>query len=182
MLIHNLNTMEDKLILTYSLLAHIKEASNHDHNSIEEVFIPIVKKGLSEYSKTKDLEEIKGSNLNEIQTKIFEVFGLKIPMPILLTIMQNIDKQINDSNIFNFYDDNAFIIKRFVFDDLEDLIATEESNISKLEVDYKNYCKQLREIEEAMYKNLVMLNVGFFIILSTNIIILKVNVYILDFQ
>lgn len=133
--------MEDRLLLTYSLLAHLKETYSSTTGSLTEIFNPIVKKGLTEYSKEHDLLEIKGANLTEIQSKVFDIFGLLIPIPILNLIMHEIEKEINDPDTFKFFsNDGAFIIKSYIFNELEDLIKEEESNLSILENDYKRYC------------------------------------------
>ena len=134
--------MEDKLLLTYSLLAHFKETSDTTSKSLIGVFVPIVKKGLSEYSKENKLTEIKGANLSEIQVKIKEIFLLEIPIPILNIIMIEIEKQIADETTFKYFsNDGAFIIKSYIFNDIEELIKTEENNLSFLENDFINYCK-----------------------------------------
>lgn len=134
--------MEDKLLLTYSLLAHFKETSDSTSKSLIDVFVPIVKKGLSEYSKENKLSEIKGANLSEIQVKIKDIFLLEIPIPILNIIMVEIEKQIGDEFTFKYFSsDGAFVIKSYIFNDIEELVKTEENNLSLLEEDFASYCK-----------------------------------------
>ena len=134
--------MTDNLLLTYSLLGYLKETNKHPTGSLTEIFVPIAKKALSDYSKEKNLTEIKGASLNEIQSKIKEVFDLEIPIPILRVILKSIEKDINDEQIFSLFDDNSFIIKSYVFEDIEEQITKERNNIKLLENNYEEFCKQ----------------------------------------
>lgn len=131
--------MKDKLIITYALLGFLKETSFRD-SAIIELYEPIVKKALSEYSAEHNLSEIKGRSLSEISKKVEDFFGLEIPIPILSAIMKNISHQIDDENIFIIYDDGAFILKSYAFCDIDQQLIIEESNIRSLEKDYKTYC------------------------------------------
>ncbi len=131
--------MKDKLIITYALLGYLKETSLRD-SAIIELYEPIVKKALSEYSAEHNLSEIKGRSLSEISKKVEDVFGLNIPIPILSTIMKNIAKQINDDNVFVVYSDGAFILKSYVFYDIDQQLEVEKENVKILEKDYKSYC------------------------------------------
>lgn len=135
--------MTDKLLLTYSLLGYLKETSKNPTGSIIELFMPIAKKALSNYSKEKGLTEIKGKSFVEIKDKIQEIFDLEIPIPILQVILQSIEKDINDEKIFKLFTrDTSFIIKSYVFDDIEEQITKESQNIKLLEKDYKEFCEQ----------------------------------------
>ena len=132
--------MDDRLILTYSLLAHLKESSRNPTGSLIDIFVPIAKKGLSEYSKEHGLTEIKGKSFSEIQNKIKDVFGLEIPLPVLNVILRQIKHEINDEKIFSIYGDGAFIIKSYIFTELEAKIEEERDNIELLCDDYRRFC------------------------------------------
>jgi len=135
--------MTDKLLLTYSLLGYLKETSKNPTGSIIELFMPIAKKALSNYSKENRLTEIKGMSFVEIKDKIQEIFELEIPIPILQVILQSIERDINDEKIFKlFTKDTSFIIKSYVFDDIEEQMTKESQNIKHLENDYKDFCEQ----------------------------------------
>jgi hypothetical protein len=135
--------MADKLLLTYSLLGYLKETSKNPTGSIIELFLPIVKKALSNYSKEQGLTEIKGKSFVEIKDKIQEIFELEIPIPILQVILKSIEKEISNEQIFKLYTrDTSFIIKSYVFNDIEDQIIRESENIKLLEKDYKMFCTQ----------------------------------------
>jgi len=133
--------MTDNLILTYSLLGYLKETAGNSTASITEIFVPIVKKALSDYSKEHQLTEIKGRSLVEIQSKIKAIFELEIPIQILQVILKDIEKELNDEQTFKLYKDGAFIIKSYVFNDIEEQIIHEEQNIKLLENDYKQFCE-----------------------------------------
>lgn len=131
--------MKDKLIITYALLGYLKETSLRD-SAIIELYEPIVKKALSEYSAEYTLSEIKGRSLSEISKKVEDMFGLNIPIPILSAIMKNIAKQIDDDNVFAIYNDGAFILKSYVFYDIDQQLEVEKKNIAILQEDYRYYC------------------------------------------
>lgn len=133
--------MEEKLLLTYSLLGYLKETSINPTSSLTEIFIPIVKKTLSDYSKENGLIEIKGKSLVEIQAKIFRIFEIEIPIPILLVILKSIERDVDDKQIFAIFKDNSFILKSYVFDDIEEQIIKEKNNIRILQNDYMSFCR-----------------------------------------
>ena len=127
------------LLTTYALLGYLKETSQSTA-SITELYTPLVKKALSDYSCEHGLSEYKGRSLSEIADKINNIFLLEIPIPILYKIMSSIRDEINDDGIFALYDDGAFIIKSFVFDDINNTIEQEQNNIQILKDDYNAYC------------------------------------------
>lgn len=129
----------EKLLSTYALLGYLKETSP-SKAAITELYIPIVKKAMSEYALEKGLTEYKGSSLSEISHKIKSIFDIEIPLPILAKIMEAISKEIDDENVFALYQDGAFIIKSYVFDSIDEVIEQEKLNIEKLRLDYHVYC------------------------------------------
>lgn len=132
--------MDNSLILTYSLLAHLKESSPNPTGSLIDIFVPIAKKALSEYSKENSLTEIKGKSFSEIQKKIKDVFGLDIPLPILDVILRQTKQEINDEKVFSIFSDGAFIIKSYIFTELESKIEEERDKLKLLSEDYNNFC------------------------------------------
>ena len=133
--------METTLLTTYSLLGYLKENSISE-GPIADLFVPIVKKALSEYAKEHHLSEYKGRSLAEIQDKIRLIFSIEIPISIIKVILSNIQKQINDEHQFVLYNDGAFIIKSYSFEDIDNIIEIEEYNIAKLQENYKQYCDE----------------------------------------
>ncbi len=132
--------MDKKLIVTYAVLAYLKETSNSSSTSIFDIYIPLIKKGLSVYSEENGLIQIMGRSLSEIQAKIFNVFGLSIPIPVLSHVLRTIERQIDDENIFKINNDNSFIIKSYVFSEIDDVISDEKKDICLLEEDFKTFC------------------------------------------
>lgn len=130
---------KEKLLSTYALLGYLKETSP-SKAAITELYIPIVKKAMSEYASEKGMTEYKGRSLSEINLKIKTIFDIDIPLPILAKIMESIKNEINDENIFALYQDGAFIIKSYVFDSIDKVIEQEKNNIEKLKQDYQVYC------------------------------------------
>lgn len=131
----------ENLLTTYALLGYLKETSP-SKAAITELYIPLVKKALSDYASEKGLTEYKGKSLEEISHKIKAIFGIEIPLPILAKIMETISKEISDESVFALYSDGAFIIKSYVFNNIDDLIDQEKSNIDKLAEDYRTYCNE----------------------------------------
>lgn len=131
----------DKLLATYSLLGYLKETSS-SKAAISELYIPIVKKALSEYAKEHGLIEFKGQSLTEISNKIFDIFEISIPLPILGKILESVEYQINDKNIFELFNDGSFNIKSYVFNDINELFEQEGQNINLLKDDYCTYCQE----------------------------------------
>lgn len=127
------------LITTYSLLGYLKETSGSS-TSITELYIPLVKKALADYSVEHGLSEYKGRSLSEIASKIKSIFEIEIPIPILSKIMSSIKEEINDDNIFALYNDGAFIIKSYIFNDINEKIEHEQDNIKILKKDFETYC------------------------------------------
>ena len=129
----------NNLLTTYALLGYLKETSS-SNAAITELYIPLVKKAMAEYSIEKGLSEYKGRSLSEISQKITSIFDIIIPLPILAKIMEAICKEINDDSIFALYQDGAFIIKSFVFDGIDEIMEQENQNIDLLAKDYEAFC------------------------------------------
>jgi len=131
----------DKLLATYSLLGYLKETSS-SKAAISELYIPLVKKAMSEYAKEHELVEFKGRSLKEIVDKVFDVFEINIPLPILGKILESIEQEINNKSIFELFSDGSFIIKSYIFNEIDELFAQEGKNIQLLKDDYYSYCSE----------------------------------------
>lgn len=134
--------MSSKMLSTYALLAYLKETSVSAQTAITDLYIPLVKKAMSEYANENGLSEYKGRSLSEIQQKIQSIFELVIPLPILAKILKSISDEIGDENIFALYSDGAFIIKSYVFNDINALVENERANIDLLKDDFRAYCEE----------------------------------------
>lgn len=129
--------MDIQRITTYSLLAHINN-SNIGINDLSEIFIPLVKRVLSQMNSEGFS---KGASLEEIKNRVDNIFKLDIPYPLLKKIVTKIASDENKDGEVNFayYKDGSFIIKNFVFADYEEIIQDQEFEIKFLQDTYENY-------------------------------------------
>src|SRR5689334_10452288 len=127
----------DKKTITYSLLAHINNQSPKG-SSYENIFIPLVKRGLSKMCATG---QFKGDELNDIKVHIDELYGLDMPDIVLKRILQKIEAEINTSdNVkLKFYAGGSFIINDYVFEDFEEEITKKNSELEELQKYYINF-------------------------------------------
>ena len=132
--------MENKTLITYSLLTHLKETRVAEYSSIVELFFPIVKKAIVEYANEHGYSNVKGKSISEIQAKITEFFGIDIPLGVLDFILSQINKEISNDKIFAYYQDKSYIINTFVFGDIDEEILKETTNIELLQSDYEKFC------------------------------------------
>lgn len=132
--------MKNKII-TYSLLAHIRNNSGNK-NSIKgslDIFIPLIKRVLAKFN-SKGI--VKGKNISEIKVFVDEEYGLDFPIPVLTFILTQISKEVNTEteNKFVIYKDNSFSISEYVFDDYEEIISERTKkieNVQKLFEEFK---------------------------------------------
>lgn len=131
----------ENLLATYSLLALIRENSKEEcDKSILNVFLPILKETLNRMLQKVGFE-LKGKDYTEIQSKAEEEFGLKIPIPVLETLMSEIAR--NSSAHFVLNKDHSFIIKTPFGSQVGMDYKQQKKRIRKLEKNYKLYCEGL---------------------------------------
>lgn len=134
------NTQIQKRAVAYSFLAHISTAGTFAKGPLD-IFVPIVKNALSELYPEGSA---KGANLSEIETAIDDRFGLDIPTPVLRNIMQKIAKDLNAENgreDMRIFDDNAFIIEKFIFEEYKEQISKSKAEVSNVVRIFKEFCK-----------------------------------------
>jgi len=132
--------MSEKKLMTYSLLAHLRENAKGNYSSLVELFFPIVKKAIVEYANEINKAKILGKSITEIREKIIDFFGINFPLSVLDFILSQISKEVNDESIFVYNNDKSFIINSFHFNELDEVIEMEKVNIKTLQDDYKSYC------------------------------------------
>ena len=76
--------MEASKVITYSLLAQIRNSGNFVNSSVE-IFVPIVKYAL--YKLITQSGVYKGASITEISTWICQYFGLDFPPAVLEKIL-----------------------------------------------------------------------------------------------
>lgn len=134
------NTQIQKRAVAYSFLAHISTAGTFVKGPLD-IFVPIVKNALSELYPEGSA---KGANLSEIESAIDDRFGLDIPTPVLRNIMLKIAKELNAENgreDMRIFDDNAFIIEKFVFEEYKEQISKSKAEVSNVVKIFKEFCK-----------------------------------------
>ena len=134
------STQIQKRAIAYSFLAHISTSGTFAKGPLD-VFVPIVKNALSELYPEGSA---KGANLSEIEVSIEERFGLDIPTPVLRNIMLLIAKRLNAENgreDMRIFDDNAFIIEKFVFEEYKEQISKSKAEVVNVVRIFKEFCK-----------------------------------------
>ena len=128
-------------IITYSLLAYIRNNSNEDtiKGSLD-IFIPLVKRAIAKLS-SKGIN--KGKNISEIKPYIDDEYGLDFPIPVLDTIFKKIAEQVNTEDKTNFVinNDKSFTFFEYIFDEYEEFISNRESEIKKVQRLFLNFKK-----------------------------------------
>lgn len=137
--------MDKKRIATFSLLAHINN-SKTGINDLSEIFIPLVKRVLSQMNYER---YNRGASVEEIKTRVDDVFKLDIPFPLLKKIVTKIAADENrdgDAN-FEYFNDGSFLIKNFVFADYEEIIQDQEFEINFVQESYESFL-EINEIDK----------------------------------
>jgi hypothetical protein len=135
--------IENKAI-TYSLLAHIRNSGTLIKGPIDP-FIPLVKRALYKLNAKGILS---GKSIKEIHDISTELYTIDFPLPVLKTILQQIAKEVNTEEQINFqlFQDGAFALKNFFFEDFEEQIQTSKREVETLEKLYIDFLK-LNNIE-----------------------------------
>lgn len=147
----------DKLTLTYALLGHYKESCKNANKSIWEIYLPIIKKALNDYFIGHEISDVKGRAITELQKKIFELFEINFPIPVLLECLLQLQEEINDESKFILYSDNSFVIKASAFENVDALIKETEVEMAVLESDFDSFC-QLHKVKCDFNKLLEFIN------------------------
>lgn len=131
--------MDKKRIAAFSLLAHINN-SKTGINDMGDIFIPLVKRVLSQMNYEGFN---RGASLNEIKTKVDELYRLDIPFPLLKIMVTKIAAEENQDGDVNFeyFKDGSFLIKNFVFADYEEVIQDQEYEIKFVQESYESYLR-----------------------------------------
>lgn len=134
------DTIITKRAITYSVLAHIKNSGRLAEGPLD-VFIPLVKKCL--HTLNSESNQYKGANISEIQIEIQNQYGIDFPMPVLRSILQKLAKEINteQEKVFELFNDGAFFIKKFIFEDYDEQIKESKHKVSELQKAFKEFCR-----------------------------------------
>lgn len=129
--------MNEKRIVTYSLLAHINN-NNLGIKDFNDIYTPLIKRVIS---RMNNEGKNRGKSLKEIKDLVFETYSLDIPYPILSKIINSISiEQNKDGDInFQYFSDGSFIISNYTFSEYESVIKEQEAEVEYLNEIYNNF-------------------------------------------
>lgn len=131
------NLLTNKRAVTYSLLAHINDSGSLAKGPLD-LFVPIVKKGLQ---LMQNDGVYKGQHIKEIVSAVKKYSGIDIPIPVMRNILALISKEINNKDIFIIYNDDSFLIDKYLFEELDEQIDRKKKNIDSLQKLFKHFCE-----------------------------------------
>lgn len=131
------NLLTNKRAVTYSLLAHINDSGSLIRGPLD-LFVPIVKKGLQ---LMQNDGVYKGQHIKEIVSAVKKYSDIDIPIPVMRNILALISKEINNKDIFVIYNDDSFLISKYLFEDLDEQIDRKRKNIDSLQNLFKCFCE-----------------------------------------
>lgn len=129
-----------KRAIAYSVLAHIKNSGGLLAEGPIDVFVPLVKKSLHYLNVNQN--QYKGANINEIRAEIEKQYGIDFPLPVLKSILKKLANEINSETekVFELYQDGAFWIKNYIFEDYDEQIKESKRKIQDLQKAFKEFC------------------------------------------
>ena len=132
-------SMETNKVITYSLLAQIRNSGNFVNSSIE-IFVPIVKYAL--YKLLSQSKVYKGASITEISGWIHQYFNLDFPPAVLEKVLLTIGQEINTSEELKLqvYRDGSFWIKNYSFEEFNDVYETNRQQVELVQTMFKQFC------------------------------------------
>ena len=134
------NSQIQKRAVAYSFLAHIRTNGTFAGGPLD-IFVPIVKNALSALYPEGTA---KGANISEIVNAIDDRFALDIPIPVMRNILRLIAHEVNaqsQEEDMSLYDDDSFIIKKFIFEEYKEQIQKSKDEVSNVVKIYKDFCR-----------------------------------------
>jgi hypothetical protein len=137
--------MTDNKAITYSLLAHIRNSGTLLKGPVDP-FVPLIKRSLY---KLNSRGILSGKSIKEIHDISIELYNIDFPLPVLKTILQQIagEVNINGEQNFQLFQDGAFALKNFYFEDFEEQIQTSKREVEIIEKLYVDFLK-INKIEQ----------------------------------
>lgn len=129
--IENALDVDATRVTTYSLLAHINNGSGAGIADLSDIFVPLVKRSLAKMNKGV---VTKGESLLEIKSVVDSQYQLDIPIPFLQALLQRIAREVNvdGQEHIKLFSDGGFIIKNFIFSDIEEAFSRQETEVEIL--------------------------------------------------
>ncbi|WP_061236419.1 hypothetical protein [Leptospira santarosai] len=144
--------MKKEKIITYSLLAQIRNTGNFIDSPLE-IFVPLIKRALYKLNLKKILS---GTSISVIKEEADNLYGVDFPIPVLKYILNAIKKEVEikkENAKFALYNDGSFIIEDYLFDEYEDKIQKSLSNIIIIEDSFKKFC-EINRIDKEDYASI----------------------------
>ena len=126
-----------KRAVTYGFLAQVK-SSKVFQNSILDLFVPIVKKGMSRFCDIHN--GAGGKNIDEVGQIISEENAIEIPHSVLRVLLERIEKEVGDQEMFRLHQDDSFILNSFLFSDFDEELKKIEADVKMLQSMYEQFC------------------------------------------
>lgn len=144
--------MEASRVITYSLLAQIRNSGNFVNSSVE-IFVPIIKYAL--YKLITPSGVYKGASITEISTWICQYFGLDFPPAVLEKILLKIGQEINTSEELKLqvYRDGSFWIKNYSFEEFNDIYETNRQQVELVQTMFKQFC-DINDVKKDSYNTI----------------------------
>lgn len=144
--------MEASRVITYSLLAQIRNSGNFVNSSVE-IFVPIVKYALFKLITPSGV--YKGASITEISTWICQYFGLDFPPAVLEKILLKIGQEINTSEELKLqvYRDGSFWIKNYSFEEFNDIYETNRQQVELVQTMFKQFC-DINDVKKDSYNTI----------------------------
>lgn len=137
--------MTENKAITYSLLAHVRNSGTLIKGPVD-AFVPLIKRSLY---KLNSKGILSGKSIKEIHDISTELYSIDFPLPVLKTILQQIASEVNIDGQQNFqlFQDGAFSLKNFYFEEFEERIQTSKREVESIEKLYIDFLK-INKIEQ----------------------------------
>ncbi len=128
--------MNIKKAITYSLLAHVRNTATLIRGPLD-IFNPLIKRTLSKMNKDKIYG---GKDLTEINKYSKKLYDIDFPIPVLRTILESINLELNNNGGFILYNDNSFAIANYTFTEFDESVRKRKLEVEKLEQLFQEFC------------------------------------------
>ena len=124
--------------ITFSLLAHVRNTGTLIKGPVD-VFVPLVKRILF-LLNSKGVT--KGDSIIEIRDCFYKTYFIDIPLPVLRGLLMRIsgEKDNSGETIFQLFQDNAFIIRDYTFDDFEESVQRCRDEAVQVHELFEKFC------------------------------------------
>jgi hypothetical protein len=126
-----------KRAITYGFLAQAKSTKVFQ-NSILDLFVPLVKKGMSRHCILTN--GAGGENIDEVGKIITEEYAINIPHSVLRVLMQRVEEEVGDEDMFKLHQDDSFLLKSFFFSEFEAELQQVKEDVEMIQGMYEQFC------------------------------------------